>query len=220
VTPPRDGYLYRPLARPLTRLLSATPLSANGVTLAGAAVGVAGGWLIGSPDGAAVLAGIAALVVSGTLDCCDGELARLRGAASRLGRALDVCADTVVGGALLAGVVRRLARSGAAPDPMLLLALAVGILAAFAVVTWSEATEPRRRRVARWENDVLDGVLARLTTRDWHVVPIAFALAGRLDRLVPAAAVGAHVFWVVALVLLLRARRAAQLQGSAARVRQ
>ena len=49
---------------------------------------------------------------------------------------------------------------------------------------------------------------------------LAFALAGRLHWLVPGAAVGAHVFWLVTLVLLLRVLRAAQVQGSAPRVRQ
>src|SRR5262249_47185947 len=86
-------------------------------------------------------------------------------------------------------------------------------------ITWSEVTESRRRRVARWENQVLDGVLGPLTTRDWYVFPVAFALAGRLGWLVPAATVGAHVFWVVTLVLLLRVLRMSQVQGGALRVR-
>jgi hypothetical protein len=99
-------------------------------------------------------------------------------------------------------------------------ALGLGVAGAFAAITWSEVTESRRRRVARWENRVLDGVLGPLTTRDWYVFPVAFALAGRLGWLVPAAAVGAHVFWIVTLILLVRVLRAAQLQGSAPRVRQ
>ena len=50
-------------------------------------------------------------------------------------------------------------------------------------------------------------MLSPLTTRDWHVFPVLFALAGRLDLLVPAAAVGAHLFWVTGLVLLMRVLR-------------
>jgi len=80
---------------------------------------------------------------------------------------------------------------------------------AFAVVTWSDDTEARRRRVPGWENRILDGVLSPLSTRDWHVFPLAFALAGRLDLLVLGAAVGAHVFWVATLLILLRALRRA-----------
>jgi phosphatidylglycerophosphate synthase len=219
----RDGYidrlLYRPLARPLTRLLLPTPVSPNAVTLASAAIGVGGGLLIGSAAPAGVLAGVVCLVASGILDCCDGELARLRHAESRLGHVLDVAGDTLVAVALLGGIVRRLVRGGAVPGwPV--LALGFGVAGAFAAITWSEVTESRRRSVPRWENRVLDGILGPLTTRDWYVFPVAFALAGRLDWLVPAAAVGAHVFWLVTLVLLLRVLRAAQVQGSAPRVRQ
>jgi hypothetical protein len=99
-------------------------------------------------------------------------------------------------------------------------ALGLGVAGAFGAITWSEATEPRRHRVSRWENRVLDRILGPLTTRDWYVFPVVFALAGRLDWLVPAAAVGAHVFWLVTLALLLRVLRAAQVQGSPPRVRQ
>jgi len=221
---PRDGYidrvLYRRLARPVTRLLLPTPISPNAVTVASAVVGVAGGLLVGSGGAVGVAAGIACLVASGVLDCCDGELARLRHAESRLGHALDVASDTLVAVALLAGIVRRLARSGSVPAWPMLGALGLGVAGAFGAITWSEATEPRRRRVSCWENRVLDRILGPLTTRDWYVFPIVFALAGRLDWLVPAAAVGAHVFWLVTLVLLLRVLRVAQVQGSPPRVRQ
>ena len=221
---PRDGYidrlLYRPPARLLTRALLPTPVSPNAVTLAGAVVGVTGGWLVGSAGAVGVLAGVACLVASGILDCCDGELARLRHAESRLGHVLDVAGDTLVAVALLGGIVRRLVWSGTLPAWSVLMALGLGVAGAFGAITWSEVTESRRRRVSRWENRVLDGVLGPLTTRDWYVFPVAFALAGRLGWLVPAAAVGAHVFWIVTLVLLVRVLRAAQLQGSAPRVRQ
>jgi phosphatidylglycerophosphate synthase len=208
---PRDGWLdrlfRRRLSRPLTRLLIRTPVTPNALTAIGIAVGVAGGLLLGLPGMAAVVVAIALLEVSAVLDCSDGELARLRFAESRLGHWLDMAGDTVVHLAVLAGIARRIARAGSAPGSWLLAALFVGVLGAFAMISWSEATEARRRRVAGWENRLLDGVLSPLTTRDWHVFPLLFALAGRLDLLVAAAAVGANVFWATGLVLLLRALR-------------
>ncbi len=210
---PRDGYLdrlfRRRLSRPLTCLLVRTPVTANAVTVMGIALGVAGGLLLGAPGTAAVVAAILLLEASGVLDCSDGELARLRFAESRLGHWLDVIGDTVVHLAVLAGITTRVARAGDVPGRPLLVALFLGILGAFAMITWSEATEARRRSVRAWENRLLDRVLSPLTTRDWHVFPVVFALAGRLDLLVPAAAVGAHVFWVTGLVLLLRVLRRA-----------
>lgn len=221
---PRDGYFDRLVSRRLspavTRLLLPTAVTPNAITIASTAIGVVGGLLVGSEGTLGIVAGILCLLASDVLDCCDGELARLRGTSSRLGHALDVVGDTLVAVALLAGIALHLLHAGTFPGWPALVALLLGVAGAFAVVTWSEATAVRRRRVARWENGVLDGVLGPLTTRDWYVFPVAFALAGRLGWLVPAAAVGAHVFWLVTLVLLLRVLRAAQLQGSAARVRQ
>jgi phosphatidylglycerophosphate synthase len=205
---PRDGYLdrllHRRLSRPLTRLLLRTSLSPNAVTAIGLLVGMAGGALIGVPGGLALAAGIACLILSGVLDCSDGELARLRFAESRLGHVLDVGGDTLVHLTLLGGIAARAAQAGAHPGAAVLVLLGLGALGAFITITWSERIEERRQRVGGWENAVLDRVLSPLTTRDWYVFPLAFALLGRLDVLVPAAAVGAHAFWVSVALLLVR----------------
>jgi phosphatidylglycerophosphate synthase len=206
---PRDGYLDRALhrrfSRPLTRLLLRTPLSPNAVTVIGILVGVTGGMLVGAASGPATLSGVLLLVLSGVLDCSDGELARLRFTESTLGHWLDVTGDTLVHVALLGGIAARLAATGGVPSWPVLATLGAGVVGAFVVISWSEHTETRRHAAPGWENRVLDGVLSPLTTRDWYVFPVAFAVAGRLDWLVPAAAVGANVFWVVALGVLLRA---------------
>ena len=206
-----DGYIdrlvYRRFSRHLTRVLLRTGLSPNAVTLVGIAIGVAGGLLLGRPGVGATVAAVLLLVASGVFDCSDGELARLLFAESRFGHWLDLTGDTVVHVALLGGVARRLAVTGGMPSWWALALLGVGVLGAFAVITWSEETETRRQRVTAWENGILDNVLGPLTTRDWYVFVVAFAVVGRLDLLVPAAAVGAQAFWVGTLVLLLRVLR-------------
>lgn len=207
----RDGYLdrvlHRHLSRPLTRLLLRTPLTPNAVTCLGIAIGVLGGYVLGLPGPFAAAGAVLLLTLSSVLDCCDGELARVRFSESKIGHVLDVTGDTLVHVALFAGIARRLAAGGMVPDTTVLATLGTGILGAFAVITWSEATETRRETIACWENRVLANVLSPLTTRDWYVFPLAFALAGRLDLLVPAAAVGAHVFWIVTLIVLRRVLR-------------
>lgn len=221
---PRDGYVdrlvYRPAAQPVTRLLLRTAIPPNLVTVASSTLGIAGGLLVGVGSRVALLGGVACLVASGVLDCSDGELARLRRVESRLGHALDVAGDTMVHLALVAGIAWHLAGEGALPAWPSHLLLGLGIAGSLAAVTWSEATETRRRRAPRWENDVLDRVMGPLSTRDWYVFPASFALAGRLDLLLPAAAVGANVFWLVMLALLVRVLRATHVQGSDARVAQ
>jgi phosphatidylglycerophosphate synthase len=206
-----DGYLdrlvHRRVSRVLTPLLLRTPLTPNAITVLGVAIGAVGGLLLGARTFAGVLAGVACLVLSGALDCCDGEVARVRFTESKLGHWLDVTGDTLVHVAVLAGVTVHLARAGAVPGRGVLAALGVAVLAAFAVISWSEQTESARRRIDAWENGFLDGVLSPLTTRDWHVFVVAFALAGRLDLLFLGGAIGGNVFWVVTLVLLLRVLR-------------
>ena len=208
---PRDGYLdslvFRRLSRPVTRWLSRTSLSANAITVIGVVLGVAGAFALALPWPLGVGLGVVLLGCSNVLDCCDGELARLRGAESPLGHVLDVAGDLIVNGALFAGIALALGRAGAFPERPTLVLLALGVLASFAAITWSEASEARRRRTACWENRVLDGVLGPLTTRDWWVFPVAFALAGRLELLFPAAAVGAQVFWLLVVVLVARVLR-------------
>jgi phosphatidylglycerophosphate synthase len=205
---PRDGYLdrllYRHFSRPLTRLLARTRVSPNAVTLVGIGLGALGGLLFAVPGGVALLAAVPCLLASGVLDCSDGELARLRFAESRLGHWLDVSGDTIVHVCLLAGIAARIAATGQRPDGWVLAALAAGVVGSFAVTTWSEHHEARRQRVRGWENRLLDNVLSPLSTRDWYVFVVAFTVAGRLEWLVPAAAVGAQVFWIVGLVALVR----------------
>jgi phosphatidylglycerophosphate synthase len=207
-----DGYLdrliHRRLSRPTTALLLRTSLTPNQVTIVGVLIGLAGGWLVGSPSATGVLVGIAALVASGVLDCSDGELARIRFTESRLGHLLDVTGDTLVHAALLAGIARELARVGAWPGMPTLALLGVGVVGGFVTITWSERTEARRHRVPdAWENRLLDGILSPLTTRDWYVFPVAFAVAGRLDLAVSSMAWGAQVFWVTVAVLVRRVLR-------------
>jgi len=208
---PRDGYLdrlvYRRLSRPLTARLLLTPVTPNAVTVAGILAGVAGGLLLGLPGAGATLAAVLLLLASSVLDCSDGELARLRFAESKLGHWLDVTGDTVVHLALLGGIALRLAALGETPSTAAVIGLATGIAGAFTTITLSEQAEARRRRVPSWENRVLDGVLSPLSTRDWYVFPVALAVMGRLGWLVPAAAVGAHAFWMTTAALLWRALR-------------
>jgi len=211
---PRDGFLdrliHRRLSRPLTSLLLRTPLSPNAVTTLGIALGMAGGLALAYPGRGPVVAAVLMLLASSVLDCSDGELARLSHAESKLGHWLDITGDTAVHLALLAGIGARIAGMGSAPGWPVIVLLGFGVVAAFGVVTWSDDTEARRRRVPGWENRVLDGVLSPLSTRDWHVFPVAFAVAGRLDLLVVGAAFGANVFWVATLVVLLRVLRRAR----------
>lgn len=94
-----DEHLHRPLARLLIPGLARTPITPNQVTFLSGLIGVIGGILLGAGAhrptfllGAGVL-----LFISVVLDCCDGQLARIRGISSTTGAVVDGLADYAVG---------------------------------------------------------------------------------------------------------------------------
>lgn len=85
--------LYRPISSPLTRLLVWTPITPNQISYLVAAIVVLGCWLTASPSMARVVAGTLVILAAAYLDCCDGEIARLKLMSSRLGAWIDTVID-------------------------------------------------------------------------------------------------------------------------------
>jgi len=134
VEEPIDVWVHRPPAYVLAKILLPTPVSPNLVTVASIITAFAAGAAIFSRfPGHLPLAGVL-IFSSAVLDCCDGQLARLRKSSSAFGRMLDGAADlvgsTVVvgGGAWLVLCKFR--------DPLWVLLLAL-VLALTTIVTGS-----------------------------------------------------------------------------------
>ena len=106
-------HIIRPLTRPLSRALLATPVTPNQVTAAALACAVGAALLLAAGGlGRAALAG--ALYFAGNaLDCIDGDLARLRLQSSKLGEWLDSMTDEIATFSVLAGLGVGLWRDGA-----------------------------------------------------------------------------------------------------------
>ena len=85
--------LYRPISSPLTRLLVWTPITPNQISYLVAAIVALGCWLTASASTARVIAGTAVILAAAYLDCCDGEVARLKLLSSRLGAWIDTIID-------------------------------------------------------------------------------------------------------------------------------
>jgi len=82
-----DVYFFRPLGMVCARAARAVGLTPTIVTLIGAGVGIAGGALL--YDQRFGLVGFAALVLHSVIDSADGQLARMTGQVTDLGRILD-----------------------------------------------------------------------------------------------------------------------------------
>ena len=85
--------------------------------------------------------------------------------------------------------------------------LALGALLCFPVVTFAEKTEELGRARGGWEDRLIGGMVAGLTTRDPSAVVLTFAVAGKLDWFLWGAAIGAHLFWLALAALMLRSGR-------------
>ena len=86
-------YLYRPISLPLTKLLVWTPISPNHVSVVVAIVVAIGCYLSAQPGMNSVILGTSLILASQYLDCCDGEIARVKLLSSRFGAWLDTVVD-------------------------------------------------------------------------------------------------------------------------------
>jgi phosphatidylglycerophosphate synthase len=103
VEEPIDVWMHRPPAYVLARILMPTPVSPNLVTVGSIVLGLAAGAAIFANFKWHLQLAGALIFSSAVLDCCDGQLARLRKSSSAFGRMLDGVADLVVSTVVVGG---------------------------------------------------------------------------------------------------------------------
>lgn len=86
-------YLYRPISFPLTCLLVRTPITPNQVSAIVALLVALGCWLTMHASFSYVIAGTVTILASSYVDCCDGEIARVKLLSSRFGAWVDTIID-------------------------------------------------------------------------------------------------------------------------------
>lgn len=90
-----DRVFYRPIGFRIARMLKGTGITPNMVTVLSIFVGAAVGFFFYHDDFIYNLCGILLLVFANILDCVDGQLARLTGIKSQIGRILDGVAGDI-----------------------------------------------------------------------------------------------------------------------------
>jgi phosphatidylglycerophosphate synthase len=86
-------YLYRPVSFPLTRLLVWTPITPNQISYVVAALVALGCWFTAHRSMTMALVGTIVVLAASYVDCCDGEVARVKLLSSRLGAWIDTVVD-------------------------------------------------------------------------------------------------------------------------------
>ena len=218
-----DRYFNRKCSRWLTHWFLQTPLTPNAITLLATVVGLAGAGAFAIGGYGTGIIGALLFQLSAILDCCDGEVARIKFLESRAGEKLDLILDNVVHIALFAGMawglsvgkggcfggwasifadpggqVRETLGVGGCDHTWNFWGLLFGSLAIFgnvAAFAVVNAAMRLRRDMDQFRRARIDSILSRLASRDFSVIVFAFALIGHIQWFLLLAAIGSNIFW-------------------------
>lgn len=132
-----DVYFFRPLGFVLARLADSARMTPTQVTIIGALVGVAGGALL--YDERLGLAAFGLLIVHGIIDSADGQLARMTGRITELGKVLDGGAGYVTHAAIYLAIAAGMLHRGS--DTLILIWM---VLAGVATVAQAQMYDYHR----------------------------------------------------------------------------
>ena len=208
--------VVRRFSAQLTPLLARTPVSANQITAASLAFGLASAWGMAMGTHAGAIYGACALIVCYVLDNSDGEIARLKGQSSEFGRRFDNFVDWSVHTAFFAALGYGAAQSLEWDTAIWLgWAAAVGSTLNYVIGTIAEekeAAEARRGQAELLVHSEPGAVVPdtwralvmlafrELSRADFCFIVLALAIFDATWILLPLGAIGAQVFWFVHLL--------------------
>ena len=186
-----DRFLNRPLGRYLSKILILAPFSPNQVSIVSTLVGILSGWFFASGY---FISGALLLQLSAIIDCVDGDLARVLYKESRLGKWIDLVGDQFVHIAVFSGICLGLARSDpASPALALGISAVLGVIISFAVIVCF------MQRRSGGKSSGLKKLVDATTNRDFSLLVLVLAIAGKLDLFLWMAGISVHLFWIIAL---------------------
>jgi phosphatidylglycerophosphate synthase len=172
-----DVYFFRPLGMVLARAACALGLTPTAVTIVGMFVGAAGGALLYDERRASAAFGL--IILHSILDSSDGQLARMTGRVTELGRVLDGVGGYVTHVAIYVALMAR-ALAGGGSSTIVLLAVAAAVAnvihaqmydyhrAAYVRSVIEGRVQPERR--ASQAGDSQSVRLARATSRAYQAI--------------------------------------------------
>src|SRR2546426_3105572 len=120
-------HFFRPIGIRIARAVQPTGISADQVTMWSLVIGLVAGHLFAYRDRWTNVIGFALFIVSDIFDSADGQLARLRGTSTRLGRVVDGASDSLRFINLYFHLIYRLIHAGFWWPGAFLLGMAAGL---------------------------------------------------------------------------------------------
>jgi phosphatidylglycerophosphate synthase len=199
-----DRHLNRKLSPWFSRLFVRLPISPNQVTFIACAIGLLAAFCLAHGSWVSGVLGALLLQWSTVIDCCDGEVARLKFLESTSGFYLDITCDNIVHVAVFIGI----AWSGyqLMGQPYVLL---LGAVAAFGTLMGLVMMLATRHARARQASAALNRLIDGLANRDFSLLVVICALTGTLQWFLWAIAIGVNLFWLIVLGTAWQAQRTA-----------
>ena len=211
----------RRLSTLLTRLLVRTPLTPNQVTVLSFLVLLPGAYLLSTGERIALIGAGFLIQLSFTLDCCDGELARLRGLSSPFGAWLDGLLDRIAELVLCLALGVALEHQSDDPHAYLYSFVVFASLAMTHIATLMNATAFGKGQLAESAGRGLVGRLAGfvrippLKLRNYlrsgiDVYLLVFALGAVFDHLMGVVyyfAVVQNLYWLAIVSMVIRQKK-------------
>ena len=211
----------RRLSTLLTRLLVRTPLSPNQVTVLSFLVILPGAYLLSTGERVALIGAGLLIQLSFTLDCCDGELARLRGLSSPFGAWFDGLLDRIAELALCLALGHALERQSGDSHAYLYSFVVFASLAMTHIATLMNAAAFGKGQLAESASRGLLGRLANfvrippLKLRNYlrsgiDVYLMVFALGAVFDHLMGVVyyfAIVQNLYWLAIVSMVMRQKK-------------
>ena len=197
-----DRYLNRKLSPWFSRWFVRMPLTPNQVTLIAWAIGLLAALCFARGSWVSGVLGALLLQWSSVIDCCDGEVARLKFLESTSGYYLDITCDNIVHVAVFVGIAWSGYQELGQAHVLLL-----GGLAAFGTLMGFIMVLATRHSRARHASAALDRLIDALANRDFSLILVLCALTGTLQWFLWALAIGVNLFWLLVLGLARQAQR-------------
>ena len=213
-----EALFTRRLSTLLTRLLIRTPLTPNQVTVLSFLIILPGAYLLSTGERVALIGAGLLIQLSYTLDCCDGELARLRGLSSPFGAWLDGLFDRIAELALCLALGHALERQSGDPHAYLYSFVVFASLAMTHIATLMNATAFGKGQLAESASRGLLGRLASLLRvpplklRNYlrsgiDVYLMVFALGAVFDHLMGVVyyfAIVQNLYWLAIVLMVIK----------------
>jgi phosphatidylglycerophosphate synthase len=214
LSPPEQLFpLTRQFSYLITPLLLRLPVTPNQVTAASLLVGLAGAACFLFGQWGWDIFGALLIVLSYTLDCCDGEIARIKNLISSSGEKFDDIADSIVDSVFFVMLgIGTMVATGSDLWMWLGFAAAAGAIINFGINTYKEARKSKESGTGKQAKEVrkpmkpekpLDWVIFifhKLSRAEFCNIILVLAVFNVTWVLLPLAAVGAQVYWITGLL--------------------